>query len=283
MLDDPLDLCARLAWEIAPSRCRVDPARGESCAWHHGLWPILRLLRLNTSPARSSAFYGEALGMLGPSPQLLISGSADYAMFAVALAALRSRAVEPRIGMVDLCETPLVLTRWYAEREKSAVSTWQADILDFASVESFDTLCTDSFLGQFPAEERGGLIARWRSLLRPGGLAITVNRLRPDADPAMRIVFSEEQARELVATVSKGAATLPFRVAPDELAPRAAAYAARQGAWPVRSAEEIRGLFESNGFQIERLTVARAAGTPCGSAPTLWSGAPYAHVVARRT
>ena len=62
--DAALALSAPLALERAPGLCRVDPQSGESCAWNHGLWQILRLLGLVLTPAHHAAFFRAALQAL---------------------------------------------------------------------------------------------------------------------------------------------------------------------------------------------------------------------------
>ena len=76
---------AQYAWELSRRSCRVDPATGESCRWHHGLWPWLRLMSLNTSPALFADFYAAALARAlerGSAPRVLVSGAADFEMLA---------------------------------------------------------------------------------------------------------------------------------------------------------------------------------------------------------
>ena len=236
------------AWKLSRGSCRVDPASGESCRWHHGLWPWLRLMGLNTSPARFAEFYGAALSRAvagDAAPRILISGAADFEMLAQVASACGARAASAQLCLIDLCETPLAQGRWYAERSGLQLTTQPSDILEFASEPPLDAICSDSILGQFSPEARERLIARWASLLRPSGKVITVNRLRPDADPDRRVVFSAEQAAAFVASVGAAAQTLPPAVRPEpaELAECAARYAARQGAWPVRSAAEVEALF----------------------------------------
>jgi SAM-dependent methyltransferase len=266
----------------------VDPATGESCRWHHGLWPWLRLMGLATSPARFAEFYRAAFeGEIARSgaARVLLSGAADFEMLAQAASAFAARGVVPELTLIDLCETPLAQSRRYAERSGIRMTTQRVDLLEYAAEHRFDAISSDSFLGQFTPRDRERLIARWASLLRPGGAVITVNRLRPDADPERRVGFSEEQAHDFVAAVTQAALALPEaqRPEPGELAACAARYAARQGAWPVRSAAELEALFARGGFEIAQLEVGPIAGEAARpSAPTLAGGSHYARVVARK-
>jgi hypothetical protein len=279
---------AAFAWQRSRETCARDAATGESCRWHHGLWPWLRVFGLATSPALFAEFYAAAFARAlarAPSPRVLVSGAADFEMLARVGAACARGRIAAEIVCADLCETPLALGRWWAEGRGLPVETVRGDVLALESSTPFDVICSDSFLGQFAPAARERLVARWAALAATGGALITVNRLRPDADPERRVGFSAEQARAFVARVCEAAASLPAAARPDpaELAREAARYAERQGAWPVRSAEEIAALLARGGFAIESLEVAPIAGEAAGpTAPTLAGGALYARVVARR-
>src|SRR5690606_34048480 len=62
VVEEPLAESAPVARELAARLCRVDPGSGESCAWYHGLWQFLRLMKLVTTPEHHADFYREALG-----------------------------------------------------------------------------------------------------------------------------------------------------------------------------------------------------------------------------
>jgi SAM-dependent methyltransferase len=278
---------AALAWELSRRTCSMDPETGESCRWHHGLWPWLGVLGLSTSPARFSEFYRAAFGraLAGRrEARVLVSGAADAEMLARVESACAAWGVAPDVTAIDLCETPLALSRRYGERSGLRVATERSDVLAYAPAARFDVVCSDSFLGQFAPPARERLIAHWASLLSPGGSVITVNRLRPDADPERRVEFSPEQARAFVDSVRSAAEQIPARARPPlaELEAEAARYARRQSAWPVRSAAELEALFARDGFEVVRLEVAPIAGAaPRATAPTVAGGAPYARIEAR--
>jgi SAM-dependent methyltransferase len=277
---------AAFAWELSREACTVDPASGQSCRWHHGLWPWLRALDLNTSPARFARFYRESLSaaLRGRSaPRVLISGAADDEMLACVVEACADPKAE--IAVVDLCETPLALARRFARSRGLTLATSRGDVLHYVPREPVDVICTDSFLGQFSPLARDRLVSHWARLLRSGGSLITVNRLRPGANPEQRIGFSEAQAHAFREVVLSSAAKLPASVRPDavELAREVERYARLQGAWPVRSADELAGMLARAGFELASLEVSPADDAAAHeSAPTLAGGAPYARVHARR-
>jgi len=196
----------------------------------------------------------------GGAPRVLISGAADYAMLDFVYTAFRSRGIVAKIMASDLCETPLALNRWYAERASFPIMTVRCDIMEFVTDAPFDAVCTDALITRFPASRRGALVEKWGSLLRAGGKVITAARLRPASDPE-QIRFSTEQVEKLRATVAHAAheTRAIFGVDPDELAARAATYAANYVTHAVYAAEEVRALFEDHGFGISHLAAENAA------------------------
>jgi SAM-dependent methyltransferase len=287
-LGEPLEESAPIAWRLASQLCRKGPPVEEDCSWCHGVWQTLRLLGLVTSPSYHAEFYASAFASVesgAGAPRVLVSGAADYGMLACVLAAFRGRGREPAITMLDVCETPLALGHWYAERAACRIDTFRGDILDYEGPGGFDAVCSDSFLGRFTPDARVHLLEKWRDLLRPGGAAITVVRLRPGSS-GERVGFSAEQARSFAAATLREAgamkASLPF--APHEIAERAAGYAIRHFTYSIGSAGEVRDLFERCGFRVEALRSASvAAGNRlAASGPSVRSGADYAKIVAIR-
>ena len=287
-LDEPLALSAPIARRLAPSLCRRDPATGDSCAWNHGLWQILRLLGLVVTPVHHAEFFRDALFALtdpGRPIRILVSGSADYAMLAQVLCAARAQREALQVTVLDVCETPLMLNRWYAEHASCPVQTACSDILDYEPAEQFDAVCTHSFLAMFPHERRPDLLAKWSELLRPGGVAITVNRLRPGYS-AGHAGFSAEEARTYGDLVRARAAALPaaLQLEPGQLALEAATYASRLRTYPLASAGELRTLFEHAGFRPDHVSCAPIARDAqlAVAAPTVPGGADYARIIATR-
>jgi hypothetical protein len=277
---EDLEAAAALAREKAPALCRRDAATGASCDWNHGLWPTLRLLGIVTEPAIHAEFLLPALASLaGTRPRILLSGAADHALLAQVLAAFPDRA--PECTVLDLCETPLMLNRWFAERAGIAIETRASNILDFTDARGYDGICTHAFLSYFDQAQRVALVAKWRSLLRPGGKVITVNRLRPASAPQW-IAFSTDQVWAFRNRVEEAAQARGLDL--PRLGRAAEIYASRQAIFPLRSEEELRALFEVGGFQVEALTpdaVAPVARLKV-SVPTVPSGERYARLIAVR-
>jgi hypothetical protein len=294
-LPDQRELLAQsapLALRWADECCRPDPRTGERCDWSHGLWQVLRLMELVVSPQRHDDFYRAAFagveGVGGARPRVLVSGTADYAMPALALECFRARGVEPELTVLDRCETPVRLSDWYAQQAGALVQGVVSDILDYVpagdAAGGFDAICTDSFFGRFAPAERPGLVAKWASLLRPGGLLVTVNVLRAGGG-ASPVGFDAAQALAFRESVAQRAASLPPGVsfAPGELARRATDYASHHGSHPLASLAELRALFDGAGFALPHLEQVQA-GDPSGRAtgPSVRGPRRYARVIAMR-
>lgn len=278
--DEALEEAARLAREQAPALCRRAAGSNESCAWHHGLWPTLRLLGLVTEPALHGEFLRGALGRdSAKHPRVLLSGAADHALLAQVLAAYAGRAA--RITVLDICETPLMLNRWFAARAGIEIETRCADILDFEAPGTFDVICTHAFLGNFDVARRSALAARWHALLAPGGKVVTVNRLRPGREPQW-VAFSVDQIWSYRARVEEASQARGLQV--PGLGRAAEAYAQRQAIFPLSSTDDLRLLFEQAEFDIEHLTAApmALAAQQQVNAPTLPGADLYAHLIAVR-
>ncbi|MBI3708710.1 MAG: class I SAM-dependent methyltransferase [Proteobacteria bacterium] len=287
-LDEPVRESAPLAARIAPELCCRDPATNESCAWYHGFWQYLRVLDLaKTSGGHVDFLVGQlrTLARTGRFAHVLVSGSGDYSMPAHVLWAYAAERAAIELAVVDRCETPLTLSRWYAARRGASIVTYATDILDYATAVPFDVVMTNSFLGYFDPAARARLFAAWRRLLRRGGKLLLTNRLRPQAGDEP-VGFTAEQARSLCDTVRRAAAARreELGVDPETLAHAAQLYAARFRSHPVHSADEVTALLRDNGFAVDRLDSRSAAAGKGGavSGPTTAEAADYVRVLATR-
>ena len=266
--DEPLSESAPLARRMAADLCRQDPVSGEDCAWYHGIWQYLRMLDIVSAPREHGRFFSrtlEALAGDGGYGRVLVSGTADYSMYAQILHAYRKENASCDVTVVDRCETPLFLCRWYAERQGAEVHTKAFNILDFDAAQTFDVICTHSFLGFFDPTERRRLMAKWHNLLRPGGKVVTIHRIRP-ASSGKLMRFTAEQAAAFRGRVSRQAEKLKdsLDISPEELVEGARIFTERLKIHPVRSREELVELFEGSGFSVEHFpsgSVERRMGT----------------------
>ena len=195
---------------------------------------------------------------------MLISGCADYGMLAIVngvlknAAALQNAETKPLITVTDVCETPLLLCRWYAERYGISVETQAADILEYAAPELFDVVCTHFFFPQLHPSRWSDLVVNWHRLLRLGGAIFTTMRFG-GASTEDETGITDAQVKSFCDLVSGEAARrtdLAKTVAtilPGDLIAQADRFARRTRFRVFRDEAEIIDLFESNGFTFARL------------------------------
>jgi len=201
--DEQLAETAAFARRTAGASCRRDPKTGESCAWYHGLWQDLRAVGLGSKVSFQADFFAEAFSRVKKeAPRALVAGAADDAVLTHVLAACGASAVEPRVTVLDLCDTPLVLNERYAARVGRAIATVRVDMLEHAPEEPYDAIVAHSFVGYFPPAKRRELTLRWASMLAPSGVLILVNRIRA-GDPEAPVSFGANEAAAFCAAVEE--------------------------------------------------------------------------------
>jgi len=279
---------ASLAWRIAPVLCRPNDPAGANCAWYHGFWQYLRLLGLASSPQRHSAFFDDALrtAFAERSPQrIAITGSADYAMLGQVLDSIGAPGGAAELTVIDACDTPLFLCKWYAKLSGQPLRTEAGDILTWVPTDAYDLACTHSLISQVPSARRQELIAAWRRMLKPGGRVLTTVRINPGWTPE-RAGFDREQVLAFRDTVVERAQALApaLDIPVDDLGRAAEAYAERIVTHSITSREELVALFATGGFRLERLGLRALGGNVPGglAGPTTSKSGTYAEIVAIR-
>jgi SAM-dependent methyltransferase len=200
--------------------------------------------------------------------------------------AYRAEDAALELEVIDLCETPIALTHWYAARTGARVTGQVSDIVAFETARPYDVVMTNSFLGYFDLPARTRLFDRWARLLRPGGKLVMTNRIRPGVgyEP---VGFTADQARVFRDTVRREAERCRERFGfdPEEVARCADAYSARFRSVPVRSVTEVIELLREHRFSVDRCDSAAAVGRLEGGAvsgPTTAEAVDYVRVVATR-
>ncbi|HVL37159.1 MAG TPA: class I SAM-dependent methyltransferase [Burkholderiales bacterium] len=187
--------------------------------------------------------------------------------------------------VIDLCETPLALNRWYAERAQIRIDTRVGDAGTGLGVEDQDLICTHALIGNFAPAERVHLFTAWHRALRRGGTVVTVNRLRP---PGRSRDASGEKVAAFLALVRSRAIAHELGIEAGALADAAAPYydAARQCArWPVHSAGELCAQLDQAGFEIVECTIVDTGAEARATAldlPTVPGNARYVQLTAAR-
>jgi len=246
-IQEPLIESAMLAQKWSETLCK-------SCASYHGAWQILRVLGVLNSMRSDDDFLVSQLDLaIGNDAQnILVSGAADYALQARINAVAKKHSALPKITVVDLCETPLELNRWYAKRTGVDVDALQENILQYRKPEHFDLVCTHSFLPFFSPDERVQLVKTWWDCLAPGGAVLTAQRVRPEDTSevhgftqAQAMVFGQK-AYDLAQAKYK-----QLRIDPEQARRLAMDYAAGRSTYVLRDKERLRQLFLHQGFELE--------------------------------
>lgn len=270
---------------MAQTLCVPTLEPGETCAWYHGFWQFLRAMGLAKTSGGQAVFLVDTLRSLIRSraaKRVLVSGSADYSMPAHVLFAFASENAPVDLTVLDLCETPLYLSRWYGQRVGSPIATVRSDILIYRTATPFDVVLTNSFIGNFDTSARPRLVAAWRQVLRPGGTVLLTNRLRPNVS-ASAVTFTPKQTQDFCDAVRQAAKRWQsvFDFDPEEVTRWARTYAERFRSFPLRSADEITSLLDAEKFAVDDVNVVSAPPRRDGeslSGPSLAEKADYVQV-----
>lgn len=274
-LDDALRKSAPLAWKHAPDLC---PGEGVvQCHAYHRVWQYLLLLKVVSSLRTDTAFMIEQLRIRlvdHPRSRILISGAAEYGMLAHVLWAARLARTAPPIVVLDQCATPLMLNRWYAERAGAMIETVQADVLKFDAAESFDIICTHSFLGWFCPADKQRLLTRWRNNLKPGGVVVTTQRLRPSDGHDITRTFDAAESAARREQVRAAAVAQGFSAMAGIIADAAYEHFRTNVLYRTATPEELEDQFASNGLPIVLIDQGRGIepGTDRPSGPVKGAG-----------
>ncbi len=108
---------------VRPKVAELCPGGDISCFPFHAIRPYLRLFGMVGGPGRNEAFFLDALAAANHdktgTPRILIAGSADDSMYALA----RRAAPEGKITVLDRCDLPLYLCRRAAEENSDTIET----------------------------------------------------------------------------------------------------------------------------------------------------------------
>ena len=245
---------ALLADKLSEAHCGELPYGGH-CGRTHAIWSGLKLLKQVGSPAADAAFYRGVFASLPASAapfRTLISGSSDYGILEQVLTAAAGRPLE--VTVTDACETPLALSRWYAERAGYAIATQKCNILDFKAGPPFDLIFAHGFIEQLPAERRPALAALWQRLLAPKGNLVFVSIVRNLAE-AQEERAARRSGAEVRAIVEKSNETLPpaLRLPLDATVARLEHFWDARAPSDLRSEDEVIQLLENAGFSLGQI------------------------------
>lgn len=242
---EPLARLARFSFDWASTLCCAE----HGCADYHRAWSALRLLELDGAVPAGWRFFHDALGKLpeGNNPRVLVSGSADTGLTAIAAFALPGA----RIVVADRCATTLEQNRLFARHLGREFELHQGDLqaLDCAPV---DAVLAHSFLIFFTPAQQREVVNTWRRVLKPGGVLLMSNRLTTATTPTLpRHTEAELEAR--LVRLADRAASLGWAGADIEALRTTAQRFWSQPGSPRMAEAQLRALLDEGGFDLLQL------------------------------
>jgi hypothetical protein len=254
-LEEPMISSAPLASKLAPVLCRGDHVDAEDCAWYHGIWQFLRVFDMVSTPTWHSAFYLGSIQQLARdgANSVLITGTADYSMYAHVIHAFRLQGHEPQVTVVDLCETPLMLCRWYGRLAGNEPRVIRRDVLEFDPTTNFDVIATDAFITRFSSTDRTRVSEAWARYLRPGGALLTTVRIEPGVAARGAVTPTEAQVESFRRRARRAADRWRafLLVDPAEVEDAARTYAAKMISNAFRGVEDAIEILDAAGFETK--------------------------------
>jgi hypothetical protein len=248
-LEEPLVQSAPVIAGVAPVLCQGDHVDPAGCAWYHGTWQYLRLMNLVSTPSWHHDFYMRSIAaeLKRGARDILISGTADYSVFAYIVSCLGDLAGDTRITVVDLCNTPLFACQWYAKRVGIHATMVSEDVRSLSKrhSQSYDLIVTDAFLTRFGSDEAGDVVQQWKALLRGQGSVITTVRAHEETQRGQTTEEAIASFRER-ATV-RWKRWQPFiHIDRTTIAAHAEAYARRMVSHPIGGSADILSFIEAS-------------------------------------
>ncbi len=254
-LTEPLLQSAPMSDMFADFLCEGSHIDDENCIWYHKAWQYLRILDLVSTPSWHSEFYlGNMIRSVDSNKKqrILISGTADYSTLAYVLEAFRKKTRSLEIVVLDLCQTPLHLCKWYAAKENFEIQTVHENLLNYKPREGFDFIVADAFLTRFDDEMKRAIVDKWNDLLNPEGRVVTTIRTLDNRGngPIKASISEYESFAETAYNLSVIWRDF-VQKKPEYIKDLALNYAKRIDSWSL-DRPSVLTLFKEAGFRIER-------------------------------
>jgi len=248
--------------ELSEKLCKGSYLNHGSCGWYHGSWQYLRMLDVVSTPDWHGDFYIRSISKLFKNQkrlEVLISGLADYGMLNHLLEGCKVAGTQPRITIIDLCQTPLKICEWYSKKYANqfpmVIETKQADVATYRFPQnSFDLIITDAFLTRFNKSNQQKVVTNWRRSLKPGGYVITTIRIDKHChklpSKGTEKDVSSFKGRVWKLAVERSGLVLS-ELANEKIKKMAEEYAKRMSSYPFRGENEVKELFQGFDTEIE--------------------------------
>ena len=263
-LQEPLMQSADMMYEVASLCCSHDHINDKSCLWYHSVWQYFRLLDIVSTPSWHHDFYVNQLfenSKSGESPSVLISGTADYSMLAYVLHTANKRKVNPGITIIDLCETPLFVCRWYAKKLNKSINTLKTNIFELDSNYKYDMICADAFLTRFKGKQFIDVLNLWYNHLNNGGIAVTTIRVHDENYPCPTVPSEADVQKFKQKAIQRMEVwERHINLTSEEMGEKAEAYARTMVSNYLGTRDYILSTFVGCGFTIKYIEDATVSG-----------------------
>lgn len=232
------------------------------CDWYHGTWQTLRLLNMVAVP-KWYPFYRDTLAdalTRVKRPNVLISAAADYGMLCTLHQAIEYAGVEADITLIDICQSPLQSSQWYAARHGVSLTSKADNLLSSRIPENgYDLVVTDEFLTVLKDPDKPTIVNQWRRILKPGGFIVTTAMLGKPTTMELRDGYAAK-ARERLRQYGPQFFPNYSPETEEKLIADCERFASFHTRHMLRDVEQIRGLFTDAGFKFQVLSEVETPG-----------------------
>lgn len=162
----------------------------DNCKWYHGGWMYCRLAEIVVSKDYLGEYYTKFYNDKAHKPRIniLLCGLSDFAILEHVVRRIPEDMIDRTyITIVDICESPLELCKWYIKQYKSEypkklhIRYIKADAttLPFEDA-SFDMITSYSFLTRMVAPLMQKVVSEWYRLLKHQGKVLTTVRVNTE-------------------------------------------------------------------------------------------------------
>lgn len=247
-------ILAPVAEALAEKYCNGSYVNKLDCKWYHQSWLYLKLVQLVSHPTWQQDFYYETItnelsNFTDSKFTILISGAADFEMFAL-LESIKNnfKDISCEIFFLDLCLTPLLVTRKYAEFKGGTPRLVKGNIfqLPFRN-RAFNLIISDAFLTRFSNEIKEYVISEWKRVLKENGSIITTIRL--EANLPKNKTFKASSNQRIIYIIKTIFRAIKRGLSPIKLARYASNYSKNIISYPFSDISQISTLFDE--FKID--------------------------------
>lgn len=232
------------------------------CDWYHGTWQILRLLNMVAVP-KWYPFYRDTLAdalTRVKRPNVLISAAADYGMLCALHQAIEHAGVEADITLIDICQSPLESSEWYAARHGVSLKCKVDNLLSSSIPEhGYDLVVTDEFLTVLKDSDKPTIVKQWRRILKPGGFLVTTAMLGNPTTMELRESYAAK-ARERLKQYGPQLFPNYSTELEERLIANCERFASFHTRHMLRDEKQIRELFTGAGFKFQVLSEVETPG-----------------------